>query len=195
MIDIRNTLSGRHPVLGSLITPPFAPNLAQVQLGMGCFWGAERIFWQLPGVVSTAVGYSGGHLEHPTYQQVCQGQTGHAETVLVVYDPLLLSLNRILAVFFQSHDPTQGNRQGNDVGSQYRSVCYLPNPEQLAEATALAAQVQPLLHQQGLADITTEWALLPRFYYAEEYHQQYLHKNPQGYCGLKGTGIVCPTQN
>ncbi len=190
-LDLSQPLSGIHTVLKTPILPPFPAGLQQLQLGMGCFWGAERKLWQQPGVYSTAVGYSGGALPQPSYQQVCSGNTGHAETVLVIYDPRVSSLQQLLQVFFTSHDPTQGNRQGNDIGSQYRSVCYLADPEQLTLAQQLAKQAQAELSAKGFGQITTEFGLLPTFYYAEEYHQQYLQKNPQGYCGLKGTGITC----
>lgn len=184
-------ISGSHWVNGRSMTPPFASHLQSLQVGMGCFWGAERLFWQLPGVEVTAVGYSGGQTLNPSYHEVCTGQTGHAETVLVVYDPQRISLEQLLAVFFENHDPTQGDRQGNDRGSQYRSVLYLPNAEALAQAQAISQHFQQRLAQAGYGQITTELALSPTFYYAEEEHQQYLAKNPQGYCGLKGTGLRC----
>ena len=158
---------------------------------MGCFWGAERRFWQQPGVVTTAVGYAGGHTPNPTYEEACSGLTGHTEAVLVVFDPQVTSLEKLLAVFWESHDPTQGMRQGNDRGSQYRSAIYCHDEVQLAKATASAESVQVKLAELGFTEITSEIMLAPHFYYAEEYHQQYLAKNPAGYCGLRGTGISC----
>ena len=166
-------------------------NMEQVQLGMGCFWGAERRFWQQPGVVSTAVGYAGGVTPNPSYEEACSGLTGHSEVVLVVYDPAQIGFDQLLAVFWESHDPTQGMRQGNDVGSQYRSVIYCDTDNQLEQALASAETVQSQLASLGFGDITTEMHMAPTFFYAEEYHQQYLAKNPAGYCGLRGTGISC----
>lgn len=162
-----------------------------VWLGLGCFWGAERLFWQLEGVTNTAVGYAGGFTVNPTYEEVCSGLTGHAEVVQVVYDPNQLPLSRLLKTFWEEHDPTQGMRQGNDIGTQYRSVIY-GDDEQVSIARESLAKFQSSLAQQGLGQITTEIQQAPVFYYAEQYHQQYLHKNPNGYCGLKGTGAVCP---
>ena len=160
--------------------------------GMGCFWGAERKFWQTPGVVATAVGYAGGTTDRPTYEQVCSGTTGHAEAVQVVYDPARLSYDELLRVFWENHDPTQGNRQGNDRGTQYRSAIYTHDAEQLAAAQASRTAYQARLQEAGYGPITTEIREAPPFYYAEAYHQQYLAKNPGGYCGLGGTGVSCP---
>jgi peptide-methionine (S)-S-oxide reductase len=162
-----------------------------IWLGLGCFWGAERLFWSLPGIYSTAVGYAGGLTPNPSYDEVCSGLTGHAEVVQVVYDPAVLSLAELLAEFWQAHDPTQGLRQGNDIGAQYRSAIY-GESMQLEEAISLAAVYQKQLKMDGYGTITTEIKPISAFYYAEPYHQQYLHKNPTGYCGLKGTGVVCP---
>lgn len=162
-----------------------------IWLGLGCFWGAERLFWQTPGVLNTAVGYAGGQTRNPTYEEVCSGLTGHTEIVQVVYDPLKLPLKNLLKVFWGAHDPTQGMRQGNDIGTQYRSAIY-GSAAQVELAKQSAEQYQQALNEQGFGHITTEIALTPSFYFAEQYHQQYLHKNPNGYCGLKGTGVVCP---
>jgi len=159
--------------------------------GMGCFWGAERRFWQQAGVVTTAVGYAGGATPNPTYEEACSGLTGHSEVVLVVFDPAQISFEQLLTVFWESHDPTQGMRQGNDQGSQYRSVIYCDTEAQLAQTMASAETVQGQLTALGFGEITTEIRMAPTFYYAEEYHQQYLAKNPGGYCGLRGTGISC----
>jgi peptide-methionine (S)-S-oxide reductase len=183
----------RHFVLGSPLAPPFAPNLELACFGMGCFWGAERKFWQLAGVVSTSVGYAGGHTRNPTYKEVCSGRTGHTEVVRVVFDPSQISYEALLKVFWESHDPTQGMRQGNDVGTQYRSAVYTTTAEQRARAEASAAAYQRALRAAGHGEpITTEVREAGPFYYAEEYHQQYLGKNPNGYCGLGGTGVACP---
>ena len=179
-----------HTVLQTPITPPFPDGCQQVLFGLGCFWGAERKFWQLPGVYTTAVGYAAGATENPTYREVCAGMTGHAEVVLVVYHPDQISFDELLKCFWQSHDPTQGMRQGNDIGSQYRSGIYVPEPELLAEAQVSKARYEQLLAGQGFGAITTEILLMPTFYYAEDYHQQYLQKNPNGYCGLGGTGVA-----
>ena len=181
----------RHYVTGRPIAGEF-PGLHQVQLGLGCFWGAERKFWNVPGVYTTAVGYSGGYTPNPTYEEVCSGMTGHSETVLVVYDAAVISLEEILKVFWESHDPTQGMRQGNDTGSQYRSAVYVENAEQLARVEASRAAYQQALDAARYGHITTEVALAGPFYYAEDYHQQYLAKNPNGYCGIGGTGVSCP---
>jgi peptide-methionine (S)-S-oxide reductase len=176
-----------HPLRGDFT------GLARVQFGMGCFWGAERAFWSLPGVFTTAVGYSGGYTPNPTYREVCSGQTGHAETVLVVYDAAQVTFEQLLATFWESHDPTQGMRQGNDTGTQYRSAIYCETPEQYAAALASRAAYQQRLHDAGLGDVTTEIRHpAPPFFYAEDEHQQYLAKNPMGYCGLGGTGVSCP---
>jgi peptide-methionine (S)-S-oxide reductase len=182
----------RHFVLGTPLVGPFPPGLKLIQFGMGCFWGAEKQFWQLPGVFTTAVGYAGGHTPNPTYREVCTGRTGHTEAVLVVYDPARISLDRLLATFWENHDPTQGMRQGNDVGTQYRSAVYAETPEDLQAATASRDAFQRALTASGYGAITTEIREAPPFYYAEDYHQQYLAKNPDGYCGLGGTGVTCP---
>ena len=183
----------RHAVLGTPMTPPFPDGLERIVVGMGCFWGAERIFWQAPGVHTTAVGYAGGYTENPTYEEVCSGRTGHTEAVLVVFDPKVTSLEEILRLFWEGHDPTQGMRQGNDVGTQYRSAIYWETDEQKAIVDASAAMYQQALDGKGYGQITTEIAEAGTFYYAEDYHQQYLHKVPNGYCGLGGTGVTCPT--
>jgi peptide-methionine (S)-S-oxide reductase len=191
----RNTpmpVADTHAVNGARLTPPFPEGLEQAVFGMGCFWGAERKFWQAPGVYTTAVGYAGGYTPNPTYKEVCSGMTGHAEVVLVVFDPKVISYDAILKVFWENHDPTQGMRQGNDVGTQYRSTIYCYSPAQRGAAEASRAAFQDELTQAGYGRITTEIADAPPFYYAEDYHQQYLHKNPDGYCGLGGTGVSCP---
>lgn len=182
----------QHVVTGRRQVPPFPEGLEQVLVGMGCFWGAERKFWQTPGVYSTAVGYAGGSTPNPTYREVCSGMTGHTEVVLVVYDPATVSFDGILRVFWENHDPTQGMRQGNDVGTQYRSAIYTTAPGQLEAATASRDRYQDRLTAAGYGPITTEIADAPAFYYAEDYHQQYLAKNPNGYCGIGGTGVSCP---
>jgi peptide-methionine (S)-S-oxide reductase len=181
-----------HFINGHRITPPFPAGLEQAMFAMGCFWGAERKFWQTPGVYSTAVGYAAGITQNPTYEEVCSGMTGHAEVVLVVYDPKQVSYDQLLQVFWESHDPTQGMRQGNDVGTQYRSGIYAFTPEQKAAAEISRGMYQERLKAAGLGEITTEIVDAPAFYYAEDYHQQYLGKNPGGYCGLGGTGVSCP---
>ena len=181
----------RHFVHGRPLTGPFPDHLEQVQLGMGCFWGAERRFWQQPGVFTTAVGYAGGQTPNPTYEEVCSGLTGHTEVVLVVFDPAEIAFAELLRVFWESHDPTQGMRQGNDLGTQYRSAVYCSGERQLREALASRDAYQERLKAAGLRPITTEVRLAPQFYYAEFYHQQYLAKNPAGYCGLRGTGVSC----
>ncbi len=181
-----------HRVLGRPMTAPYPAGSHHLLLGMGCFWGAERLFWQTPGVITTAVGYAGGWTPHPTYEEVCSGLTGHAEVVRVVYDPTAISLEQLLKIFWEQHDPTQGMRQGNDVGTQYRSAIYCDDPDQLVQAQASAQLYQTRLSQAGLGPITTERALNRIFYFAEDEHQQYLAKHPNGYCGLAGTGIVCP---
>lgn len=183
--------SNSHYVNGQPIKPPFDEGLRWVIVGMGCFWGAERRFWQQSGVITTAVGYAGGITPNPTYEEACSGRTGHSEVVLVVFDPQQTTFEKLLAVFWESHDPTQGMRQGNDIGSQYRSVIYCEDVQQLAVTQASAAMVEDKLVAMGYPAITTEIRQAPEFYYAEEYHQQYLAKNPQGYCGLRGTGISC----
>jgi peptide-methionine (S)-S-oxide reductase len=183
----------RHFVNGHPLQAPFPPGLRQAMFAMGCFWGAERKFWQLPGVYSTAVGYAAGHTSNPTYREVCSGMTGHAEVVLVVFDPATVSYDDLLRVFWENHDPTQGMRQGNDVGTQYRSGIYAFDDAQLQAAEASRQAFQQELTGAGFGPITTEIVPAPEFYYAEEYHQQYLAKNPGGYCGLGGTGVSCPT--
>ncbi len=181
-----------HFVNGHRIVPPFPDNTARAMFGMGCFWGAERKFWQTPGVYATAVGYAAGYTPNPTYEEVCSGRTGHNEVVLVIYDPAEVSYERLLAVFWENHDPTQGMRQGNDAGTQYRSGIYAYGPAQLAAARASKDTYQTKLAAAGHGAITTEIVAAPEFYYAEDYHQQYLGKNPNGYCGLGGTGVSCP---
>ena len=183
-------LHNRHFVHGRPLRGDFA-GLAQVQFGLGCFWGAERKFWSLPGVHTTAVGYSGGYTPHPTYEEVCSGQTGHAETVLVVYDPAQIGIGALLKVFWESHDPTQGMRQGNDLGTQYRSAIYTSTAGQHDAARVSRDAYAARLRERGYGDVTTEIAAAGPFYYAEDYHQQYLAKNPKGYCGLGGTGVSC----
>jgi len=180
-----------HCVLGTPTMGPFADDLEEIHLGLGCFWGAERLFWKLEGVFTTAVGYAGGFTPNPTYEEVCSGRTGHTEVVLVVYDPSRLALNRILKTFFEEHDPTQGYRQGNDIGTQYRSAIFGTSEAQVALARRVAAEYGTALAGRGLGEITTEIGPAGPFYYAEDYHQQYLHKVPNGYCGLKGTGVAC----
>jgi peptide-methionine (S)-S-oxide reductase len=181
----------RHFVNGAPLKPPF-PGKEWVVVGMGCFWGAERKFWELPGVFTTAVGYSGGRTRNPTYEEVCSGRTGHAEVVLVVFDPGRLRFEDVLRAFWEGHDPTQGMRQGNDVGTQYRSVLLFQGDAQRAAAEMSRDAYQEVLTRAGYGTITTEIAPAPAFYYAEDYHQQYLAKNPGGYCGVGGTGISCP---
>jgi len=190
--DTPITVSGVHRVNGRSILPPFDAGLREIVLGLGCFWGAERLFWQLPGVVVTAVGYAGGLTPNPTYEETCTGRTGHAEVVRVVYDPQRIDLERLLQVFWEAHDPTQGDRQGNDVGSQYRSAIFTTGDDQLEAARRTREAYQQALARAGGGTITTEIAPLTAFYYAEEYHQQYLDRNPGGYCGLRGTGVSCP---
>ena len=180
-----------HAVLGSRLQPPFPDGMETAVFGLGCFWGAERLFWRLDGVHSTAAGYAGGFTPHPTYEEVCSGLTGHAEVVQVVYDPEVISYAELLRVFFEEHDPTQGMRQGNDVGTQYRSAIYYTTDEQKAVAEDALATYGAALRERGFDDVTTEVAAAGPFYYAEDYHQQYLHKVPNGYCGLKGTGVSC----
>ncbi len=188
----RMPIPERHFVNGRPLAGPFPEGLEQAVFGLGCFWGAERVFWQQPGVWTTAVGYAGGITENPTYREVCTGRTGHAEVVLVVFDPKLVRYEDLLRVFWESHDPTQGMRQGNDVGTQYRSAVYTYGGAQRRTAQASLAAYQGRLGQSGYGAITTEIREAPPFYYAEEYHQQYLAKNPDGYCGLGGTGVSCP---
>jgi peptide-methionine (S)-S-oxide reductase len=182
----------RHEVLDAPIAPPFPDGLEQAVVGMGCFWGAERIFWQAPGVYTTAVGYAGGFTKNPTYEEVCSGRTGHTEAVLVVFDPQQTSYDEILRLFWENHDPTQGMRQGNDQGTQYRSAIYTANDAQRAAAESSRTMFQGELTRAGYGEISTEIAEAGPFYYAEAYHLQYLAKNPMGYCGLGGTGVACP---
>lgn len=201
MVDPAAALPGRdetmpvaaaHLVLGTPMTPPFPDGMQQIVVGMGCFWGAERKFWQLPGVFTTAVGYAGGYTPNPTYEETCSGRTGHTEAVLVVFDPALVSLETVLRRFWENHDPTQPNRQGNDIGTQYRSAIYTNSPEQLSMAHASRDAFNEVLAAAGFDPIVTEIAEAGPFFYAEDYHQQYLAKNPNGYCGLGGTGQTCP---
>jgi peptide-methionine (S)-S-oxide reductase len=181
-----------HHVNGHRIVAPFPDGLELAMFGMGCFWGAERKFWQQKGVYSTAVGYAAGHTPHPTYREVCTGMTGHTEAVLVVFDPKVMSYEDLLKTFWENHDPTQGMRQGNDIGTQYRSGIYFYNDAQRRAAEASRDMFQQVLDRAGYGKITTEILQAPEFYYAEDYHQQYLAKNPGGYCGLGGTGVTCP---
>jgi len=182
----------RHEVNGNPLTPPFPEGYEQAVFGLGCFWGAERKFWEAPGVFTTAAGYAGGYTPNPTYEEVCSGQTGHAEVVLVVFDPIRTSYDEMLRLFWESHDPTQGMRQGNDVGTQYRSAIYTSSEAQRRAADASRNRFQQALAERDFGEITTEIAEAGPFYYAEPYHQQYLAKNPNGYCGLGGTGVSCP---
>ncbi|MBK8176411.1 MAG: peptide-methionine (S)-S-oxide reductase MsrA [Rhodospirillales bacterium] len=187
------TVADRHVVTGHPLRPPFPEGLQQAIFGLGCFWGAERKFWTVSGVWTTAVGYAGGHTANPTYEEVCSGRTGHAEVVLVVFDPRTVRYEDLLTVFWESHDPTQGMRQGNDVGTQYRSAIYATVPTQRVLAETSREHFQETLTRAGFGPITTEIIDAPKFYYAEDYHQQYLAKNPYGYCGLGGTGLTCPS--
>ena len=181
----------RHEVLGTPLQPPFPAGIETAVFALGCFWGAERLFWQMPGVYTTAVGYAGGFTPNPTYEEACSGRTGHAEAVLVAFDPAKVSYESLLKTFFEEHDPTQGMRQGNDVGTQYRSAIYYTNEEQRRVAEMVRDEYNRALEAAGKDAITTEIAPAGPFYYAEDYHQQYLHKVPNGYCGLKGTGVSC----
>jgi peptide-methionine (S)-S-oxide reductase len=201
MIDPERALPGRdtpmpiparHEVLGTPLAPPFPEGFEQIVVGMGCFWGAERVFWQAEGVYTTAVGYAGGYTPNPTYEEVCSAGTGHAEVVLAVWDPAATSLDAMLKLFWENHDPTQGMRQGNDFGTQYRSAIYAASDAQREAALASRETYQRQLSAAGYGEITTEIADAGPFYYAEDYHQQYLAKNPNGYCGLGGTGVSCP---
>jgi peptide-methionine (S)-S-oxide reductase len=201
MIDPERALPGRdapmpiparHEVLGTPLAPPFPEGLERAVFAMGCFWGAERVFWQAEGVYTTAAGYAGGFTPNPTYEEVCSAGTGHAEVVLAVFDPNVSSFEAMLKLFWENHDPTQGMRQGNDVGTQYRSAIYVANDAQREAAEASKAMYQERLSAAGHGSITTEVADAGPFYYAEDYHQQYLAKNPNGYCGLGGTGVSCP---
>jgi peptide-methionine (S)-S-oxide reductase len=201
MIDAGDALAGREQkmpvakrraVLGTPMTPPFPDGFEQLVVGMGCFWGAERVFWQAPGVYTTAVGYAGGFTPNPTYKEVCSGRTGHTEAVLVVFDPAQTSYEEMLRLFWENHNPTQGMRQGNDVGTQYRSAILWDSEEHHRQAESSRAAYAERLQASGYPGITTEISPLSEFYYAEDYHQQYLEKNPWGYCGLGGTGVSCP---
>ncbi|GAA4104356.1 peptide-methionine (S)-S-oxide reductase MsrA [Nonomuraea soli] len=182
----------RHAVLDAPLAPPYPEGVEIADFGLGCFWGAERKFWQTPGVVATAVGYQGGYTPNPTYEEVCSGRTGHTEVVRVVFDPAKVSYEELLRVFWEAHDPTQGMRQGNDVGTQYRSSIYFHSPEQEKSALASRDAYGKVLGAAGYGDITTEIAPAGPFFFAEDYHQQYLYKNPGGYCGIGGTGVSCP---
>ncbi len=202
MISPEDALPGRstpafgvpdtHAVLGTSIKPPFPENLSVAYFGMGCFWGAERLFWKLPGVYTTAAGYMGGYTPNPTYEEVCSGKTGHAEVVMVVFDPEQISYEELVIHFFEEHDPTQGMRQGADVGTQYRSGIWFTNDDQRRIAAEVLESYDPKLYQAGFDRITTTLQQAGPFYYAEGYHQQYLEKHPNGYCGLDGTGVSCP---
>ena len=201
MIDAERALPGReqelpvperHDVLGTPLKPPFPDGFGQAIFGMGCFWGAERLFWQAPGIYTTAAGYAGGYTPNPTYEEVCSGSTGHTEAVLAVFDPAKTSYEEMLRIFWEGHDPTQGMRQGNDVGTQYRSAIYYADDRQREAAESSRAMFQEKLGEAGHGEITAELAPAGEFFYAEPYHQQYLAKNPNGYCGLGGTGVSCP---
>ena len=191
-VDRLFEVPARHFVLDAPLEPPFPAGIESAMFGMGCFWGAERKFWQRENVFTTAVGYAAGFTPNPTYQEVCSAKTGHNEVVLVAYDPHRLSFAELLQTFWENHDPTQGMRQGNDAGTQYRSGIYCTTDEQLSAAITSAAMFAPRLHDSGFGPITTEIVTAPTFYYAEDYHQQYLAKNPGGYCGIGGTGVSCP---
>ena len=188
----RMPVPAKHHVLGTPLQPPFPAGMESAVFGLGCFWGAERKFWQVKGVYTTAVGYAGGATPNPNYREVCSGQTGHAEVVLVVFDPAVVRYEDLLALFWESHDPTQGMRQGGDAGTQYRSAIYATTQAQCRSAEASRVAYQKALEAAGHGAITTEIADLPLLFYAEDYHQQYLAKNPDGYCGLGGTGVTCP---
>jgi peptide-methionine (S)-S-oxide reductase len=201
MVDAASALAGReqetavparHEILGTALRPPFPAGVEEAIFGMGCFWGAERLFWEAPGVYTTAVGYAGGHTPNPTYEEVCSGRTGHAEVVLVAFDTATTSYMEMLKLFWEGHDPTQGMRQGNDVGTQYRSAILWRGERQRAQAQESLEAYQRVLSAAGHGQITTELAEAGPFYYAEDYHQQYLAKTPGGYCGLGGTGVSCP---
>jgi peptide-methionine (S)-S-oxide reductase len=190
--SIAMPVAAKHFINGHPLKPPFPAGLETAIFGLGCFWGAEKAFWNLPGVYSTAVGYAGGETPNPTYEEVCSGRTGHTEAVLVVFDPKKISYEQLLKAFWEGHNPTQGMRQGNDVGTQYRSAIYWTNPAQKKPAEASREAYEKNLAKAGLGAITTEIKPAGEFYYAEDYHQQYLGKNPAGYCGLGGTGVSCP---
>jgi peptide-methionine (S)-S-oxide reductase len=192
--SVQMPVPAKHEVLGTPLRPPYPAGTQIAEFALGCFWGAERKFWETPGVVSTAVGYEGGFTPNPTYEEVCSGRTGHAEAVRVVFDPARVSYGELLRLFWESHDPTQGMRQGNDSGTQYRSVIFYQSPAQEAEARESLAAYQKRLTDAGYGQISTEVVPAPEFYFAEDYHQQYLSssKNPHGYCGIGGTGVSCP---
>jgi peptide-methionine (S)-S-oxide reductase len=190
--DMQMPVAAEHFVNGQALKGPYPEGAETIYFGLGCFWGAERLFWQLPGVIVTAVGYQGGATPNPSYEEVCSGRTGHTEAVKVVYDPKAISLEMLLKTFWEEHDPTQGMRQGNDVGTQYRSAIYTTTPEQAAVVEQSRQAYQAALNAKGLGRITTEISPAAEFFYAETYHQQYLAKNPRGYCGLAGTGVSCP---
>ena len=190
--DATMPVSAAHLVFGTPMTPPFPDNCDSIVVGMGCFWGAERKFWQLPGVYTTAVGYAGGYTPNPTYEETCSGLTGHTEVVLVVWDRTPTDLDAVLRCFWENHDPTQGHRQGNDIGTQYRSAIFCTDEAQLAAAKVSAIRFGEMLSAAHLDAVTTEIGVAGPFFYAEDYHQQYLAKNPNGYCGLGGTGVSCP---
>jgi peptide-methionine (S)-S-oxide reductase len=188
----RIAVPAKHFVLGTPLEPPFPGGMDLALFGMGCFWGAEKLFWKTKGVYSTSVGYAGGFTPNPTYREVCSGQTGHTEVVRVVFDPKQVAYDQLLKIFWENHDPTQGMRQGNDAGTQYRSAIYTANAEQARAAEISRTAYQAVLAEAGYGDITTEIAPAPELYYGEDYHQQYLAKNPDGYCGIGGTGVSCP---
>jgi peptide-methionine (S)-S-oxide reductase len=190
--DMAMPVAAEHFVNGQPLKGPYPDGAQTIYFGLGCFWGAERLFWQLPGVLVTSVGYQGGATPNPTYEEVCSGRTGHTEAVKVVYDPDRISLETLLKTFWEEHNPTEGMRQGNDVGTQYRSAIYTTSPQQAEVVDRSRTAYQEALNQKGLGRITTEIAPAGEFYYAETYHQQYLAKNPRGYCGLQGTGVSCP---
>ena len=190
--DTPISVAPEHFVNGQSLKGPYPDGAETIYFGLGCFWGAERLFWELPGVIVTAVGYQGGSTKNPSYEEVCSGRTGHTEAVKVVFDPAKISLETVLKTFWEEHNPTEGMRQGNDVGTQYRSAIYTTSPEQAAVVDKSRAAYQNALTAKGLGRITTEIAPAGEFYYAETYHQQYLAKNPNGYCGLQGTGVSCP---
>ncbi len=200
MIEAEHALAGspepidvtvEHAIFHRPLVEPWPENMQEAVFGMGCFWGVERLFWQQPGVYLTMVGYAGGFTVNPTYEQVCTGETGQVEVVRIIFDPALISYRQLLALFWENHDPTQGMRQGNDLGTQYRSVIFTNSEEQQAEALALLVSMQHELTEEGFGEITTTIEPMTTFYYAEDYHQQYLAKNPNGYCAMKGTGVVC----
>lgn len=190
--NVAMPVTERHHVNGHPLKPPFPAGMQEAVFGLGCFWGAERKFWLLPGVYVTAAGYAGGYTPHPNYEEVCTGRTGHAEVVRVIFDPAVMRYGKLLQIFWEAHDPTQGMRQGNDVGTQYRSCIFTHGETQQRAAGESLQRYQQALHAAGYPSVTTEIHPAPEFYYAEDYHQQYLAKNPNGYCGLGGTGVTCP---